>query len=80
MESNPSVNSMKKKRNDHNGEIGIFETASGYATNANPCPPSATCLTSTFNCFAIKPSTLKMTTEASTDVRKSSDETTLASI
>ena len=80
-ESRPNRNSMKKNNTDHNQEREpSCDNASGYATKANPCPPSATCLTSTFSFFAIKPSTLKMTTDAITEVRKSSDETILASI
>ncbi len=35
---NPKERSMRKKRIDQSGEIGIRETASGYAMNARPAP------------------------------------------
>ena len=34
----PSVKIIEKKRIDQSGEMGIFEIASGYATNARPAP------------------------------------------
>ena len=32
------VNNIRKNSTAHNGEIGSLDTASGYATNANPGP------------------------------------------
>ena len=34
----PRVMSIKKKSMAHTGDIGNFDTASGYATNASPAP------------------------------------------
>ena len=79
-ESSPNRNNIKKNSTDHNHASGSCDNASGYATKANPCPPSATCSTLTLSFSAIKPSTLKITTDAIMDVRKSRDETTLASM
>lgn len=36
--SKPTVNSMMKNRNAHNGDTGSLATASGYTTKANPGP------------------------------------------
>lgn len=36
--SSPKVNSMKKNRNDQNGERGSIVMAWGYTTNARPGP------------------------------------------
>ena len=79
-ESRPSRNSIKKNSTAHNHDSGSWESASGYATKANPCPPSATCSTLTPSFSAIKPSTLKTTQDAITEVRKSSVDTKLASM
>ena len=38
MLSNPISISMKKNKNDHNGDNGISVMALGYAMNANPGP------------------------------------------
>lgn len=35
---NPRESNIRKNRIDQRGEIGILETASGYAINANPAP------------------------------------------
>ena len=35
---NPRHNNMKKNKIDQRGEIGILETASGYAMKARPAP------------------------------------------
>ena len=40
--SNPSRKIIKKKRIDHNQGSGSSAKASGYVTNANPVPASAT--------------------------------------
>lgn len=42
--SNPIVRIIKKKRNAHNGDIGICAMPSGYTTNTRPGPMNKTIL------------------------------------
>ena len=80
IESKPRVRSIQKKRNDHNGGIGMFDMASGYATNAKAGPLCTMSFTSTPFSSAIKPRMEKMTKPAKTDVPQLMNETSRASL
>ena len=67
-------------RNDHRGGIGIFETASGYATNANAGPLLTISSTSLPDISAMKPRIEKITKPAKTDVPQLINETRRASL
>ena len=80
MESRPRVSSMAKNRNDHNGETGILDTASGYAMKAKAGPLFTTSFTSCPVCSAINPKIEKITKPANTDVPQLMKETKRASL
>ena len=52
---------IKKNNTAHTGENGKRLIASGYTTNTNPGPASATSLISLFDIFAIWPKTENIT-------------------
>ena len=80
IESSPRVSNMQKKRNDQRGGIGMFDIASGYATNAKAGPLCTISFTSTPFNSAMNPRIEKMTKPAKTEVPQLINETRRASL